>query len=217
MRIAPLAAMIWLGAAGAPIVARASTTRSSGPARPTEGTLKVRDGKQLVDVPLRHTDVRIAVAGFLADVRVEQTFVNPFDKKIDAVYQFPLPTRAAVSEMEIDVGARTIRGRIDRRAEARRTYEEARGEGHVAALLTQERPNLFTQSVANLEPAARVVVRLRYVQPLDYEAAGYELAFPMVAGPRYVPPAKAGGRGKDAAGGAGEGLPAPPVLPDGRR
>ena len=61
----------------------------------------------------------------------------------------------------------------------------------MAALLTQERPNLFTQSVANLEPAAKVVVRLRYVQPLEYEAGGYELAFPMVAGPRYTPPAKA--------------------------
>ena len=119
MRIAPIAAMIWLGATGAPIVARAGSI-STRPSRPTEGTLKVRDGKQIVDVPLRHTDVRIAVAGFLADVHVEQTFENPFDKKIDAVYQFPLPTRAAVSEMEIDVGARTIRGHIDRRAEARR-------------------------------------------------------------------------------------------------
>jgi len=224
MRIAPLAAMIWLGAAGAPIVARASTTRLSTPARPTEGTLTVRDGKQLVDVPLRHTDVRIAVAGFLADVRVEQTFVNPFDKKIDAVYQFPLPTRAAVSEMEIDVGARTIRGHIDRRAQARRAYEEARGEGHVAALLTQERPNLFVQSVANLEPGARVVVRLRYVQPLEYEAGGYELAFPMVAGPRYVPPTKPsapaapradGKRASDAA--AATAPPAAPVLPEGMR
>jgi Ca-activated chloride channel family protein len=222
MRIAPIAAMIWLGAAGAPIVARASTTR---PSRPTEGTLKVRDGKEVVDVPLRHTDVRIAVAGFLADVKVEQTFINPFDRKIDAVYQFPLPTRAAVSEMEIDVGTRTIRGHIDRRAEARRKYEEARGEGLVAALLTQERPNLFTQSVANLEPSARVVVRLRYVQPLDYEAGGYELAFPMVAGPRYVPPARASGPGEgrgtgnDAKGppGDGEGPLAAPVLPEGMR
>src|SRR5437868_2869741 len=102
MKVAPLAAMIWLGAAGAPIVARASSTRTPSsvrPPRPTEGTLTARDGKQLVDVPLRHTDVRIAVAGFLADVQIEQTFVNPFDRKIDAVYQFPLPTRAAINEM----------------------------------------------------------------------------------------------------------------------
>src|SRR5262245_29082010 len=131
MRFAPRAALIWIAVAGAPIAARATT--ATRPSRPSEGTLIARDGKQLVDVPLKHTNVRITVAGFIADVQVEQTFVNPYDKKIDAVYQFPLPTRAAVNEMEIDVGARTIRGRIDRRAEARRKYEEARNEGHVAA------------------------------------------------------------------------------------
>jgi Ca-activated chloride channel family protein len=206
MRVAFRAALIG-GAMSVAVcpVARATIAR---PARPTEGTLTARDGRQLVDVPLKHTAVRIGVAGFLADVAVEQTFVNPYDKKIDAVYLFPLPTGAAVSEMEIDTGGRTIRGRIDRRAEARRTYEEARGEGHVAALLTQERPNLFTQSVANLEPGAEVVVRLRYVQPLAYEAGGYELVFPMVAGPRYVPAAK-----HDSA----EASVAPAVLPPGFR
>ena len=127
MRIAPTTALIWIAVVGAPIAARASTTRTP---RPSEGTLTVRDGKQLVDVPLKHTDVHIPVAGFLADVRVEQTFVNPYDKKIDAVYQFPLPTRAAVSEMEIDIGARTIRGRIDdarrRAGNTRRRAERAR-------------------------------------------------------------------------------------------
>jgi Ca-activated chloride channel family protein len=174
---------------------------SSLPARrPTEGTLAARDGRALVDVPLRHTGVRIEIAAFLADVRVEQTFVNPYEKKIDAVYMFPLPSGAAVSEMEIESGGRAIHGHIDRRAEARRTYERARGEGQVAALLIQERPNLFVQSVANLEPRAEVVVRLRYVQPLAYEAGGYEVVFPMVAGPRGP-----------AAG------PAPPVVPAGVR
>jgi Ca-activated chloride channel family protein len=199
--------------------ARAASSRQAAPAprSPTEGTLTVRDGKTLVDVPLRHTDVRIDVAGFLADVEVRQTFANPYDKKIDAVYRFPLPTGAAVNEMEIDVGARVIHGHIDRRAEAKRKYEEARGEGHVAALLTQERPNLFTQSVANLEPGAEVVVRLRYVQALAYEAGGYELVFPMVAGPRYVPPSKVKG---DPAAAAAAPAPAPApqaVLPPGLR
>ena len=187
MKVAPLAAIVGAVLAGAPATARALTIR---PSRPTEGTLKARDGRQLVDVPLKHTGVRIGVAGFLADVEVEQTFTNPFDRKIDAVYLFPLPTGAAVREMEIDVAGRTIRGHIDRRAAARHTYEEARSEGQVAALLTQERPNLFTQSVANLEPGAEVVVRLRYVQPLEYEAGGYEVVFPMVAGPRTLPPSR---------------------------
>ena len=195
--------------------ARTASASSTRPSRPTEGTLTVRDGRQLVDVPLRHTEVRIRVSGYLADVEVDQTFANPYDEKIDAVYLFPLPTGAAVErDGDRHRQAHDHAARIERRAEAKRKYEEARGEGHVAALLTQERPNLFTQSVANLEPGASVVVRLRYVQPLDYEDGGYELVFPMVAGPRYAP-------GQDA-GGSRDARPrnrrvAPAVLPAGFR
>jgi Ca-activated chloride channel family protein len=214
MRVAHLAACAAaLGAVAQGEALASSSSRSAvsaSAAPPTEGTLVTRErGGEQVDVPLRHTDVDIAVTGFLADVRVEQTFANPYDRKIDAVYLFPLPTGAAVNDMEIVTGGRTIRGRIDRRAAARRRYEEARGEGQVAALLTQERPNLFSQSVANLEPRAEVRVRIRYVQRLEYEAGGYELVFPMVAGPRHMPPARAGGM-------AAEGV-APPVLPPGLR
>lgn len=153
----------------------------------TEGRLVTARGQETVDVPLEHTEVAIRIDGHLADATVTQTFRNPYPDKIEAVYLFPLPTNAAVSAMTIETGGRTIEGTIRERDEAKKTYERARRKGHVAALLTQERPNLFTQSVANLEPGARVKVTLRYVQALTYEDGGYELVFPMVAGSRYVP------------------------------
>jgi len=155
---------------------------------PTEGTLRARDGKQVIDVPLKHTRVDIRVVGLYADVEVEQTFQNPYRKKIEATYLFPLPTRSAISGYEIRTGGRVIAGELRRREEAVQRYVAALRDGRVAALLTQERPNLFTQSVANLEPGAVVAVKLRYVEPLAPRDGGYELAFPLVAGPRYVPP-----------------------------
>jgi len=164
-----------------------STSASTTAQEPTEGRLVTRDGKQLVDVPLKHTQVRIRVDGYLADATVTQTFHNPYAKKIEAVYLFPLPTNAAVNEMEIESAGHRIRGAIHERNRAKRIYQRAREQGLVAALLTQERPNLFTQSVANIEPGAEVRVSIRYVQPLEYEAGGYEIVFPMVAPPRYMP------------------------------
>ena len=155
---------------------------------PTEGTLRARDGKEVIDLPLKHTRVDIRVVGLFADVEVEQTFQNPYRKKIQATYLFPLPTRAAISGYEIRTGARVIAGELRRREEAIQRYKAALRDGHVAALLTQERPNLFTQSIANLEPGAEVAVKLRYVEPLAPQDGGYELVFPLVAGPRYVPP-----------------------------
>ena len=154
----------------------------------TEGRLVVRHEGRAVDLPLAHTDVRLRVDGFLVDATVTQRFTNPYATKIEAVYLFPLPTGAAVGEMTIAIGGRTIRGSIQERHKAEQIYEAGRAKGFVAALLTQERPNLFTQTIANLEPGAAVEVTLRYVERLTYSDDSYQLVFPMVAGPRYDGP-----------------------------
>src|SRR5262245_28890720 len=171
----------------------------------TPGALQVtKPGGQVVDMPLRHTKVSIEVSAFVARATVEQVFGNPFDAPVEAVYTFPLPDRAAVDDFELQVGERTIKGEIKRREEARAVYQQARSAGYQAALLEQERPNIFTQSVANLEPGKEITVRLRTVETLKYERGIYRLAFPLVVGPRYVP---GGGRVADAA------RITPPVLP----
>lgn len=172
-------------------VTAASTPAVAATDKPSEGRLVTRHDGKTIDVPLEHTDVRIRVDGPLADATVTQRFRNPYATKIEAVYLFPLPTGAAVTALRLATGTRTITGAIRERGQAKQIYEAARDRGFVAALLTQERPNLFTQSVANLEPAATIEVTLHYVQRLDFEAGGYELVFPMVAGPRYTPPSTA--------------------------
>ena len=137
--------------------------------------------------PLKHTAVQAEITGFLARVTVTQDFENTFTEKIEAVYTFPLPHQAAVDDMTMLVGNRTVRGKIKRREEARAIYEAARAAGHVAGLLDQERPNIFTQSVANIMPGEKVKVTISYVEMLKYEEGSYEFSFPMVVGPRYIP------------------------------
>lgn len=156
---------------------------------PGSGTLDAvdLDGKILGSCPLRRTDVSADLSGFVARVTVTQVFENPFDRPIEAVYTFPLSERAAVDAMWIRTGDREIRGEIRRREDARRIYDEARSRGQLAGLLDQERPNVFTQSLANLMPGARVEIRIEYVEPLKYEDGTFEFAFPTVVGPRFVP------------------------------
>lgn len=207
-RIRTILVMICLCALATPAMERAQATDAAPLPAPTEGRLVTSQGEERVDVPLEHTDVQIRVAGHLADVMVTQTFHNPFPDKIEAVYLFPLPTGAAVHALDLRIGERVVRGAIRRREEARQVYERARERGHVAALLTQERPNLFTQAVANIEPGARIDVTLRYSQTLAYEDGAYEIVFPMVAGPRYLP-GSAGPNAREAV--------QPAVLPPGMR
>jgi Ca-activated chloride channel family protein len=147
--------------------------------------------------PLKHTDVKAEVSGFLARVTLTQEFHNPMGEKIEAVYLFPLPQRSAVDQLTMDVGGRVIRGEIKRRNEAKRLFSQARTEGRVAALLDQERPNLFTHAVTNILPGASVKVTISYVETLHYEDGVYEFTFPMVVGPRYIPGKTKRGDGPD--------------------
>jgi len=142
-----------------------------------------------VPVPLKHTDVRAAIDGYIASVTVTQQFHNPFSGKIEAVYVFPLPENAAVNDFMMTVGDRKIRGIIREREEAQKIYNEARSQGYVASLLTEERPNIFTQKVANIEPGKSIDIAIKYFNTLSYIDGSYEFVFPMVVGPRFNPPA----------------------------
>jgi Ca-activated chloride channel homolog len=163
----------------------------------TQGTLQVVDasGNAKVVCPLTHTDVKAQISGFLSRVTVTQEFENPFKEKIEAVYTFPLPQNAAVDDMTMLVGDRTVRGKILRREEAQAVYEAAKNNGQTASLLEQERPNIFTQSVANILPGEQIKITISYVETLKYEDGSYEFVFPMVVGPRYVPGNPTGAQG----------------------
>ncbi len=163
---------------------------------PTQGCMRVipkdKDQKEDIDLPLKHTEVQAEISGFVTRVKVVQTFTNPYTDPIEAVYVFPLPQNAAVSEMQIRIGDRIVKGVIKKREEAKQIYEDAKKAGKTAALLEQERPNIFSQSVANIMPGNDILVEITYDEVLAYENGLYEFVFPMVVGPRFIPGTPAG-------------------------
>ena len=165
--------------------AAASVVQSGGD---TQGSLQFidKDGKP-AECPLKHTEVKAQVSGFLSRVTVTQDFENNFGNKIEAVYTFPLPQAAAVDDLTMLIGDRRVQGKIMRRQEAEQAYAAAKQIGKVASLLNQERPNIFTQQVANIMPGERIRIIISYVETLKYEDGSYEWSFPMVVAPRYIP------------------------------
>ena len=182
-----LSVLTMLGMSGGTVFAETLQPITSIEEEVTQGSLRVEVDEQIVECPLKHTDVKASIAGFIARVTVTQTFHNPYDKKIEAIYVFPLPHTAAIDNMTMTVGDRRIVGLIKRRAEAQALYEEAIEQGKTASLLEQERPNIFTQSVGNIQPKDEVRIEISYVDVLDYDMGTYEFHFPMVVGPRYIP------------------------------
>jgi Ca-activated chloride channel family protein len=154
----------------------------------TQGSLAAFDqnGQPAGECPLKHTEVKAQVSGFLSRVTVTQDFENNFTDKIEAIYTFPLPDAAAVDDLTMLIGERIIKGKIMRREEAQAAYTAAKEVGKIASLLDQERPNIFTQQVANIMPGQSIRIVISYVETLKYENGSYEWAFPMVVAPRYV-------------------------------
>ena len=174
-----LLATMLLGGGSAPATA---TTEPS----PGQLCIVKDDGKVGDLCPLERTSVVADISGFGARVTVTQVFKNPSREAIEAIYTFPLPNDAAVDRMQMKIGDRIVEGDIMRREEARIVYEAAKNAGHAAALLDQERPNIFTQSVANIMPGSTVQIIISYVQTLKSESSDFEFVFPMVVGPRYL-------------------------------
>jgi Ca-activated chloride channel family protein len=159
---------------------------------PRSGALLIRTGTagEYVLAPTVETEVAIQVTGLIARTRVTQEFHNAGDEFVEGVYVFPLPERAAVDRLRMLIGERVIEGRIQEKEEARRTYETAKREGRKAALVEQQRPNLFTNSVAHIGPNERVRITIEYQQTLAYENGEYRLRFPLAVTPRYTPAAE---------------------------
>ena len=139
------------------------------------------------DLPLEHTEAHITVDGSIQLVTVRQVYGNPYDHPIETVYVFPLPESGAVYSMDMEIGDRRIEGEIKERLEAQRIYEEAINQGRTAALLEQERPNIFTQTVGNILPGDDIVIEIMYAAPVGYNDGTWEVVYPMVVGPRFSP------------------------------
>ncbi len=144
-------------------------------------------GDEEQEFPLKHTAVTADISAFVAEVEVRQEYYNPFTEPVEAIYKFPLPHDGAVYAMEMHIGDRVITAEIKTRVEAAAIYEQAKDQGQRAALLEQERPNIFTQSVANILPGEQIDIVIRYTETLEFQDKNYEFVFPMVVGPRYIP------------------------------
>ena len=152
------------------------------------GSLLSRDEfGDVLELPLMKTDVDTEITGQIARTTITQHFQNTSDNWIEALYLFPLAHDAAVDQMRLHVGDRVIEGQIQEKEQAKATFEKAKEEGKQAALVEQDRPNIFSTSVANIPPQGEVKVTLEYQQGVQWRDGEFSLRIPMAITPRFAP------------------------------
>jgi Ca-activated chloride channel homolog len=159
-----------------------------GPNDMTSGSLLLKSKSgDYIEAPRLGADYSVTISGPTGRTVLTQRFSNPANGWVEGVYVFPLPEGAAVDTLKIVSGNRVIVGEVKEKQEAKQIYEQAKRDGQTASLLEQERPNLFTNSVANIGPYESVVVQIEYQEAIQQTAGTYSLRLPLVVAPRYNP------------------------------
>ncbi|WNG23546.1 VWA domain-containing protein [Cystobacter fuscus] len=153
--------------------------------------LYTRGGTQ---VALQGVDVTGELLGGHARVRVSQRYRNTEPRPIEAVYVFPLPSDATLTAFSLECAGRRVQAVLQEREKAFHTYDDAVAAGHGAALLDQERPNVFTAQVGNLLPGEETRVEVEFLQVLQVEEGSLCWVLPTLVAPRYIPGAPTGDR-----------------------
>lgn len=158
----------------------AEPTRASGP---TCGELSAATGERL---PLKALSVQTAIVGMTATSTVRQRFANTGDTTIEATYVFPLPARAGVTDFVAVLGGRRVVGVLKERGQARVDYEQALVAGQRAAIVEEDRSDVFSVRVGNLGPGEEATIEMVLTGPLAFEDGEATFRFPLVVAPRYT-------------------------------
>lgn len=130
------------------------------------------------------TEVRAILTDGIAEVEVVQTFVSPLSKPAEAKYVFPLPHQGAVHGMKYRQDGKWRKAEILPKERADSLYDSIKATGGSAARLTQERADIFTQSMTRITPGDTVEVHITLSMPLQYKDGTFEFAFPTMIGSR---------------------------------
>jgi TonB family protein len=147
-------------------------------AAPETGELALYHEGQLLGLPLLYSKFDAVVIGTVAELEVTQTFFNPFDAPIEAVYRYPLQARAAVDGYQLTVGQRVLRGELRTQERAREIHEQAQHDPQTVGLFQLSPPNVFLQRVVGIKPGDRVEVSIHVVQPLEPHDGVFSLVLP---------------------------------------
>jgi Ca-activated chloride channel homolog len=147
----------------------------------------VTDTVAKVAVPLspKRSVYNVIITDGLASVTLTQMFVNDYGNISDLAYIFPLPHEAAVHAMSMEYRDSIYAAEIYEKEEAKEIYDSVVQAGGVAALLLQQRPNVFQQRCANIAVGDTAFIQIKLTMPLPYDNGTYEFALPTMVAERF--------------------------------
>jgi len=150
------------------------TAHAAGLLTPTDGSkppLEIRD----------HI-VNVVIEDGYAITTLEQVFHNPHGADFEAVYSFPIPEKAAVSEFTYWIDGKPVSGEVLEKSQARKVYEKEKAAGRETAITEQDEYRTFDISVWPVRAGQDVRIRLTYIQPAHVDTGIGRYVYPLEEG-----------------------------------
>jgi len=165
---------IWLGLVLLTASLFAGYTQAAGLLTPGDGSLpalEIRD--HLVDVVIED--------GY-AITTVEQVFVNPHDRDLEAQYSFPVPAHGTVVELTVWIDGQPVTGEVLEQEQARQLYEEEKAAGRDAGITEKDSYKTFETRISPVRAKQDTRVRLVYLQPAEVDTGIGRYVYPLEEG-----------------------------------
>lgn len=119
--------------------------------------------------------VEVAIQDGYATTSIEQTFYNPNDAELEALYSFPVPQKAVVGEFIYWINGSPVIAEAVSKEKARKIYDDQKAQGNATALTEKDQYKTFDIRVYPVQPQQSVKVKLVYMQDalLDHGIGRY--------------------------------------------
>lgn len=152
----------------------------AGPAQ-AAGLLSPSDGS-LPALEIRDHRVDVVIEDGYAITTVDQVFVNPHSRDLEAHYSFPLPERGAVIELTVWIDGQPVVGEVLEREQARQLYEQEKAAGRDVAITEKDSHRTFETRVSPVRAAQDTRVRIVYIQPAQVDTGIGRYVYPLEEG-----------------------------------
>jgi len=145
------------------------------------GTLTPQ-GTNDLPVDIRSHHVAVTIQNGFARTEVTQGFFNSNDHTVEAIYAFPVPETASLSEVILRIGERELRGEVLPKDRARQVYEEEKAGGNDAGLAEKNSYLNYSFRVGPVPAQAEVTLQFVYYQAIDIDTGVGRYVYPIEDG-----------------------------------
>lgn len=139
-------------------------------------------GGNIPSLDIKEHNVTVVIEDGYAVTTVEQIFSNPNATDLEAIYSFPIPEKAAVSELTYWIDGKPVTGEVMEKKKAKQIYQEEKQAGRETALTEQDSYKTFDISVYPVRAQQDVKIRLTYIQPTHVDTAIGRYVYPLQEG-----------------------------------